>query len=109
VADLAVVTLLWFLSQVEALRTCVDAHLAAGHGGELVRSGVRVALLGPPNAGKSSLLNALAGREVAIVSARPGTTRDLLEVSLDLGGYKAVVSDSAGARTRVRRACSVVR
>jgi hypothetical protein len=52
------------------------------------RSGVRVAIVGPPNAGKSSLLNALAGCEAAIVSAVPGTTRDLVQTQLELGGVK---------------------
>lgn len=56
--------------------------------GELVRAGVRVAIVGPPNAGKSSLLNALSGREAAIVSPVAGTTRDVVEVGLDLAGYK---------------------
>jgi tRNA modification GTPase len=60
--------------------------------------GVRVCLVGPPNAGKSSLLNALAGRAVAIVSDAPGTTRDAVETSLVVGGRKAVVADTAGAR-----------
>lgn len=84
--------------EVKSLRQELETHMAAGAGGELVRQGVRVALVGPPNAGKSSLLNALAGREVAIVSSIPGTTRDVLEVSLDLGGIKVVVTDSAGLR-----------
>lgn len=73
---------------VLALQKELEVHLAAASGGEIVREGVRVALVGPPNAGKSSLLNALAGREAAIVSHIPGTTRDILEVALDLGGYK---------------------
>ncbi|HEX3888834.1 MAG TPA: tRNA uridine-5-carboxymethylaminomethyl(34) synthesis GTPase MnmE [Phenylobacterium sp.] len=66
--------------------------------GEQVREGFRIALLGAPNAGKSTLLNALAKREAAIVSATPGTTRDIIEVPMVLGGYKAIVADTAGLR-----------
>lgn len=73
-------------------------HLDDGHRGELIREGFRVALLGPPNAGKSSLLNALAQRDAAIVSAEAGTTRDVIEVRLDLGGYPVILSDTAGIR-----------
>jgi tRNA modification GTPase len=57
-----------------------------------------VAIVGPPNAGKSSLLNALAGRAAAIVSPHPGTTRDVIEVALDLGGYAVLLADTAGVR-----------
>ncbi len=74
-------------------------HLDDGHRGEILRDGFRVALLGPPNAGKSSLLNALARREAAIVSEEAGTTRDVIEVRLDLDGYPVIVSDTAGIRT----------
>jgi tRNA modification GTPase len=66
--------------------------------GERVRQGYRIALIGAPNAGKSTLLNALAGREAAIVTAQPGTTRDVIEVPLVLGGYKALLADTAGLR-----------
>ena len=83
---------------VAALRAELEAHLRAPPSGELTRLGVRVCLVGPPNAGKSSLLNALAGRAVAIVSDAPGTTRDAVETSLVVGGRKAVVADTAGAR-----------
>ena len=76
----------------------IDAHLNDGHRGEIVRDGFRVVLVGPPNAGKSSLLNALARRDVAIVSPEAGTTRDVLEVRLDLGGYAVVLADTAGIR-----------
>jgi len=66
--------------------------------GEQIRDGYKVVLAGPPNAGKSTLLNALAKRDVAIVSSIPGTTRDTIEVSLDLAGYPVVITDTAGLR-----------
>ncbi len=62
------------------------------------REGIDIAVIGPPNAGKSTLVNALAHREVAIVSPHPGTTRDVIEVPLDIGGYAVVLSDTAGLR-----------
>lgn len=65
---------------------------------EIVREGFRVVILGAPNAGKSSLLNALAKRDVAIVTDEPGTTRDLIDVALNLGGIKVIVTDTAGIR-----------
>ena len=76
----------------------IAAHLDDKHRGEIVREGFRVALLGAPNAGKSSLLNALARRDAAIVSAEAGTTRDVIEVRLDLAGLPVIVSDTAGIR-----------
>jgi len=66
--------------------------------GERVREGYRIALVGAPNAGKSTLLNSLAAREAAIVTATPGTTRDVIEVPLVLGGYKVLLADTAGLR-----------
>jgi tRNA modification GTPase len=66
--------------------------------GEALREGLRLTILGPPNAGKSSLINALARRDVAIVSDIPGTTRDVVEARLDLGGYLLQVADTAGVR-----------
>ena len=66
--------------------------------GERLRSGVRIVIAGPPNAGKSSLLNALARRDVAIVSHEAGTTRDVIEVHLDLGGLPVMLTDTAGLR-----------
>jgi tRNA modification GTPase len=69
-----------------------------GRRGETLREGLRLTILGPPNAGKSSLINALARRPVAIVSPVPGTTRDVVEARLDLGGYLLLVADTAGVR-----------
>ena len=76
----------------------MERHLAHGRDGEIVRDGFRVALLGPPNAGKSSLLNALAQRDAAIVTDIPGTTRDPIEVTLARRGMAVVVTDTAGLR-----------
>ncbi|CCB67760.1 tRNA uridine-5-carboxymethylaminomethyl(34) synthesis GTPase MnmE [Hyphomicrobium sp. MC1] len=84
--------------RAEILAKEIAAHLDDGHRGEILRDGFRVALLGAPNAGKSSLLNALARRDAAIVSAEAGTTRDVIEVRLDLGGLPVIVSDTAGIR-----------
>jgi tRNA modification GTPase len=83
---------------LEDLAAELEAAAAEVERGRRVREGFRIALIGAPNAGKSSLLNALAGREAAIVTAIPGTTRDIIEVPLELGGYKAVVADTAGLR-----------
>jgi tRNA modification GTPase len=76
----------------------IAAHLADRGRGERLRDGLRVVLLGAPNAGKSSLLNHLTGREAAIVSAVAGTTRDVIEVGLDLAGYPLTLADTAGLR-----------
>ena len=76
----------------------IGAALEDGRGGEMLRAGFEVAILGPPNAGKSSLMNALARREVAITAASAGTTRDVIEVALDLGGYPVMLADTAGLR-----------
>ncbi|KAK0626586.1 hypothetical protein B0T14DRAFT_109428 [Immersiella caudata] len=65
---------------------------------ELVRNGIRIALLGPPNVGKSSLMNQIVGREASIVSAEAGTTRDIIEASLDIRGYLCSFADTAGIR-----------
>ncbi|CAN5906934.1 tRNA uridine-5-carboxymethylaminomethyl(34) synthesis GTPase MnmE [soil metagenome] len=77
-----------------------ELHLALADvdRGERIREGFRIALVGAPNAGKSTLLNGLAGREAAIVTATPGTTRDVIEVPMRLAGYKVLLADTAGLR-----------
>lgn len=83
---------------IERLLAEITDHLNDGGRGERLREGLHIAIVGAPNAGKSSLLNALARRDAAIVSARAGTTRDIIEVQLDLGGYPVVLADTAGLR-----------
>ncbi|HMI95914.1 MAG TPA: tRNA uridine-5-carboxymethylaminomethyl(34) synthesis GTPase MnmE, partial [Micropepsaceae bacterium] len=84
--------------EIGAVLAEIEAHLNDGRRGEIMREGLQVAVIGPPNAGKSSLINALARRDVAIVSEQPGTTRDVIEVHLDLGGYAVILADTAGLR-----------
>ncbi|WP_373088214.1 tRNA uridine-5-carboxymethylaminomethyl(34) synthesis GTPase MnmE [Sneathiella sp.] len=84
--------------RMTALRGAIEAHLADGHRGEKIREGLDVVILGAPNVGKSSLLNALARRDAAIVSEQAGTTRDIVEVPMDLAGYPVVIADTAGLR-----------
>ena len=88
------------LPEVQSLRNEIETHLKDGHKGEIVREGLRIALAGPPNAGKSSLMNALAKRPAAIVSPIAGTTRDIVEVRMDLAGVSCIVSDTAGLREK---------
>jgi tRNA modification GTPase len=88
---------------IVALKTELERHLADGRRGERLREGVSIAILGAPNVGKSSLLNALADRDVAIVSEIAGTTRDVIDVHLDIGGYPVIVADTAGLRKTADR------
>jgi tRNA modification GTPase len=84
--------------EIGAVAGEIARHRADGHRGERLRDGIMVAIVGPPNAGKSSLLNRIARRDAAIVSPVAGTTRDIVEVAIDLAGYPVVLADTAGLR-----------
>lgn len=86
-------------SQVRALLAQIGFHIQNASKGELLRNGIRIALLGAPNAGKSSLLNRIVGKEAAIVSTEEGTTRDIVDVGVDLGGWYCKLGDMAGIRS----------
>ncbi|MCP8895854.1 tRNA uridine-5-carboxymethylaminomethyl(34) synthesis GTPase MnmE [Shinella daejeonensis] len=92
----SVATTIWH--DMTELRQEIINHLSGADLGEIVRDGLKVVIAGPPNAGKSSLLNHLARRDVAIVTDIPGTTRDVLHVDLDLGGFAVRLYDTAGLR-----------
>ncbi len=87
-----------FKADIESLENQLADALARYDSGRIVREGFRIALAGAPNAGKSSLLNALAGSDVAIVTSEAGTTRDTKDVTIDLGGMLVIVTDTAGLR-----------
>jgi tRNA modification GTPase len=104
-------------SQMSELALEIGNHLATSAAGEIIRDGYRIVIIGAPNAGKSSLLNTLARRDIAIVSDVIGTTRDVLEVHLDIAGFPVTVFDTAGLRAAsgdveregMRRAISAAR
>ena len=92
------------VEQVQELRQQLKASIESASRGELLRNGINIALVGAPNAGKSSLLNRIVGREAAIVSEQAGTTRDIVDVSVDIGGYLCRFGDLAGLRKRYENA-----
>ena len=84
--------------KIKTLKSEIKNHLNDNRRGEKIREGIHAVILGAPNVGKSSLLNWLAGREAAIVSAVAGTTRDVIEVQMEIGGYPVTIADTAGLR-----------
>ena len=85
-------------AEIQEIIKQIQIHMDDSRRGEIVRDGFFLTVIGPPNAGKSSLINALAKRDVAIVAETAGTTRDVIEVRLNIGGYVVIVADTAGLR-----------
>ena len=85
-------------NEINAVLSEIKNHLADNHKGEILRQGYSIAIIGAPNAGKSSLLNKIVKRDAAIVSSMAGTTRDIIEVFLDLDGFPVIIADTAGLR-----------
>ena len=87
--------------QIRQLKSQLQANIESASRGELLRNGINIALVGAPNAGKSSLLNQIVGREAAIVSSEAGTTRDVVDVNVDIGGFFCRFGDLAGLRKQM--------
>ena len=92
--------------QVANLNREIMLHIRNAARGELLRNGITIALIGAPNAGKSSLLNRIVGREAAIVNAEAGTTRDIVDVSVDINGWLCRLGDMAGLRSSLNAGLS---
>ncbi|OTB07726.1 hypothetical protein M426DRAFT_228258 [Hypoxylon sp. CI-4A] len=89
--------------QVKQILQSIHIHEGASERSELLRNGIKIALVGPPNVGKSSFMNQVVGREASIVSGESGTTRDIIEANLDIRGYLCTFADTAGFRTAAGR------
>ncbi|OTA67375.1 hypothetical protein K449DRAFT_409925 [Hypoxylon sp. EC38] len=85
--------------QVKQILQSIHVHEGASERSELLRNGIKIALVGPPNVGKSSFMNQIVGREASIVSGESGTTRDIIEANLDIRGYLCTFADTAGFRS----------
>ena len=86
--------------QATTLRSEIQKYLDQGQVAETIREGLKVAIVGPPNAGKSTLMNLMAQRRVSIVSEVPGTTRDCVSTSMNLFGHSVTMTDTAGLRSQ---------
>ncbi|KAI1458410.1 hypothetical protein F4805DRAFT_466789 [Annulohypoxylon moriforme] len=86
-------------NQVKQILQSIHVHEGASERSELLRNGIKIALVGPPNVGKSSFMNQVVGREASIVSGESGTTRDIIEANLDIRGYLCTFADTAGFRS----------
>lgn len=95
--------------QIQELRSQLKANIEGASRGELLRSGISIALVGAPNVGKSSLFNQIVGREAAIVSSEAGTTRDVVDVNVDIGGYFCRFGDLAGLRKQAESSGQIER
>lgn len=91
-------TFIELTKDVKLFKQKIQSYIEKAQIAEVIREGFKISILGPPNAGKSTLMNMLAKRRVAIVSDIPGTTRDLLQTNLNLFGYNVILSDTAGLR-----------